>query len=82
MKQGGAQTVFTSKIEPSGQVLASVTRSNGGATDGGSILTLTLKALAVTDGARVQLITIAPISANGSGVVANLPAPYTVQIRP
>ncbi|WP_338847719.1 cohesin domain-containing protein [Massilia sp. W12] len=82
LKQGGGQTVFTSKVESSGQVLASVTRSNGGASEGGSIITLTLRALAATDSSRVQLITIAPVTASGSGVVAQMPAPYVVQIRP
>lgn len=83
LKQGGAQTTFSSKIDPSGQILISSTRNSpGGATDGGAIVTINFRALSPSDGSRIQLLTIAPVTAIGQGLITALPVPYTVQVRP
>lgn len=83
LKHGGANTQFTSKIDPGGQILVSSTRTApGGASDSGAIVTLNFRALAPSDSSRLQLITIAPVTANGTGVVISLPVPYGVQVRP
>jgi general secretion pathway protein D len=83
LKQGGAQTTFTSKIDPSGQILISGTRNGpGGATEAGAIVTINFRALTPSDASRVQLITISPVTANGQGLITALPAPYSLQVRP
>ncbi len=83
LKQGGAQTTFSSKIDPSGQILISSTRNSpGGATEGGAIVTINFRALSPSDGSRIQLLTIAPVTAIGQGLITALPVPYTVQVRP
>ncbi len=83
LKQGGAQTTFTSKIDPSGQILISGTRSGtGGATESGSIVTINFRSLAPSDSSRVQLVTISPITINGQGLITALPAAYSIQVRP
>ena len=82
LKQGGAQTIFTSKIDANGQVLVTATRQAGGASESGAVVTFTFRALAASDNSRVQLLTIAPVAANGQGMVSALPAPYSIQVRP
>lgn len=82
LKQGGGQTIFTSKIDANGQILVTATRQAGGASESGAVVTLTFRALAASDNSRVQLLTIAPVAANGQGMVSALPAPYSIQVRP
>ncbi|MBI3229482.1 MAG: hypothetical protein HYZ45_04630, partial [Burkholderiales bacterium] len=80
LKQGGAQTSFSSKIDPSGLVIISGTRTSaGGATDSGAIATITFRALAASDATLVQLLDFTPVTANGLSPVTNKPAPFTLQ---
>lgn len=83
LKQGGAQTSFTSRVDPNGQVLISGTRSGeGGATASGVVTTINFRAIAPVDAARIQLVTVAPIGLAGRSVVATLPPAHTVRIQP
>lgn len=83
LKQSGAQTSFTSRIDPTGQIL--VTASSAGDVGGttlGSIVTLNFKTLAIADASRVQLLTVSPIGIAGHSISASLPPPQVVQVLP
>lgn len=83
LKQGGAQTSFTSRIDPSGQILVTASSARElGATASGSIVTLNFKTMAVTDASRIQLLTITPVDTAGHSLSAPLPPPQTIQVLP
>ena len=83
LKQGGAQTSFTSRVDPNGQILLTGTRSGeSGATAPGSIANINVRALQPVDGAHLSLLTIAPIALQGRTVTPALPPPYSVQVLP
>jgi hypothetical protein len=83
LKQGGAQTSFTGRIDPSSQILINASRSGGtGATELGSVATLNFRALAAVDTSHIQLLTIAPIGISGLSISAPLPPPQTIQVLP
>lgn len=83
LKQGGAQTRFTSRIDPKGQILITGTRLAGsGATASDVVATINFRATAPMDAARVQLLTIAPADQKGRAILVPLPVPHTVQIQP
>jgi general secretion pathway protein D len=83
LKQGGAQTSFTSRVDPNGQILMTGTRSgDGGATNAASVATITFRALAPAETSRIQLLTIAPVGLAGRSIAAALPLPHTVQVQP
>ncbi|QKO21084.1 general secretion pathway protein GspD [Rhodoferax sp. BAB1] len=84
LKQGGAQTNFSSRVDPSGQIVLTVTRSgDSGATGSGVVATVNLRATAAaaTD-ARVQLLTVAPVAQGGKAVSTSLPAPLVIGVAP
>lgn len=84
LKQGGAQTNFSSRVDPSGQIVLTVTRSgDSGASGSGVVATVNLRATAAaaTD-ARVQLLTVAPVAQGGKAVSATLPAPLVIGVAP
>lgn len=84
LKQGGAQTSFASRVDPSGQILITGTRSGDtGATSPGVFATINLKAIAAsTTGSRIQLLTVSPIVLGGKNINAPMPAPHVVTITP
>ena len=84
LKQGGAQTSFTSRIDPSGQILMTGTRAgDSGATSLSSVATINLRAIAApTSESRLQLLTISPVVLGGRGISAPLPAPHVITITP
>ncbi len=82
LRQGGATTSFSYRVDPGGQVLLTATRSGaGGATAPDVLATLTFRALAAGT-SRVELITIAPVGAGGATINATLPVPYALTINP
>jgi general secretion pathway protein D len=83
LKQGGAQTSFNSKVDNTGKILMTGTRTgDGGSTSLGTIATINFKALATADASQVQLLTLAAVGAKGSQVSLPLPKAYQVQVRP
>lgn len=84
LKQGGAQTNFSSRVDPSGQIVLTVTRSgDSGATGSGVVATVNLRATAAASAdARVQLLTVAPVAQGGKAVSAPLPSPLVIGINP
>jgi general secretion pathway protein D len=83
LKQGGAQTSFTSRIDPTGQVLITASSAGGsGATVLGSVATLNMKTLTAVDATRIQLLTVSPVGVSGQVISAPLPPPQTIQVLP
>ncbi|NPC58147.1 cohesin domain-containing protein [Caenimonas soli] len=84
LRQGGAQTNFTSRIDPSGQILMTGTRAGDtGASAVGALATLNFRvAAAASPETQVQLLTVAPIGPGGRGIVAPLPPPHTLRLGP
>jgi general secretion pathway protein D len=82
LRQGGAQTSFTSRVDPNGQILMTGTRAGEtGATAVGAIATINFRvAAAISPETQVQLITIAPVGPGGRSIAAPLPAPHSVRI--
>lgn len=79
LRQGGAQSSFASRVDPSGQVLVTGTRSGEtGATTVGVFTTINFRATsAITPETRVQLLTVAPVGLGGRSVTTS-PAPAHV----
>jgi general secretion pathway protein D len=83
LKQGDAQTSFTSKIDQGGQILITGTRNDkGGATGSGNFASINFRALAPANASAIQLLTVAPVGAGGSAIAAQAPAPHLVQVDP
>lgn len=82
LRQGGAQTGFTSRVDPNGQILMTGTRTGDtGATAVGALVTINFRvAAAVTPDTQVQLLTIAPIGLGGRSIAAPLPPPHVIRI--
>lgn len=84
LKQGGSQTSFASRVDPSGQILITGTRSGEtGATSPGVFATINLKAIAASStGSRLQLLTISPVVLGGKSINSPLPVPHVITISP
>jgi general secretion pathway protein D len=83
LAQGGAQTVFEKRIDPSGQVLATLRRMGTPATDGaGTVLTVRFKALKAAPTSAVRVLTIAPEGEGGVLVSALPPAALQLTVTP
>ena len=84
LKQGGAQTNFTSRVDPSGQILITGTRSgDSGAKAPGAMAIINLRVLAApSPEARFQVLTVAPVVLGGKSISAPLPSPFVVGIEP
>lgn len=84
LKQGGANTSFSSRVDPSGQVVLTVTRSgDAGATGAGVVATVNLRATAAASSdARVQLLTAAPVGQGGRSLSAPLPSALVIGVAP
>lgn len=84
LKQGGAQTSFTSRVDPSGQILMTGTRAgDSGATTLSAVATVNLRVIAAPNPeTRLQLLTISPVVLGGRGISAPLPPPHVLNISP
>lgn len=84
LRQGGAQSTFTSRVDANGQILVSGTRAGEtGATALAAFATINFRVNAApTAETRVQLLTIAPIGLGGRAVAAPAPPPHILQLSP
>jgi general secretion pathway protein D len=82
LKQGGATTNFSHRIDRgSGQIFATTTRSGkDGASAPGTVLELSLRAVAPSSGARVSVGAVAPVGLGGRAVNVAQPAPLLLTI--
>jgi general secretion pathway protein D len=85
LKQGGAQTTFASQVDPSGQVLIKAKRATdggmGGASAAAPVTTISFRAIAPADAAKVQLNTLTPTDAGGKPIAVPSLAPQTIRIQ-
>ena len=82
LKRDGAQTSFTSRVDPNGQVVVTGTRTgDNGATASGALATINFRAIAAATASQIQLLTIAPTGPGGRSVAATSPQPYTIQVQ-
>ncbi|GAB7545372.1 secretin N-terminal domain-containing protein [Cupriavidus sp. 8B] len=83
LRQGGAPTSFTSKVDTAGQLLITGTRTdNSGASGSGNFASINFRALAPANASAIQLLTAAPVGLKGSAIPAQAPAPHVVQVQP
>jgi general secretion pathway protein D len=81
LKQGGAQTNFSSQVDPGGRISITAGRSGvGGSTSAGAVATLSFRALAPSDAAQVRVLSAVPLGPSGSPVAATLPQPLTLKV--
>jgi general secretion pathway protein D len=83
LRQGGA-TAFSNRVDRgSGQVFATITRTDNGAASGaGSLVSVTFRAIAAAPEVRTQLLSVAPVGAGGRSVTVSTPAPHALVIAP
>jgi general secretion pathway protein D len=83
LKQGGAQTNFTSQVNPSGQISIAAGRSgDSGATGTGAVAILSLRALAPSNASQIQVLAATPLGLAAHPVAAALPQPLTLKVNP
>jgi general secretion pathway protein D len=80
MRRGGAQTSFTSRIDPTGQILVTASRVAGAASGNASLFSVTFVARSAADATRVQLQNVAPVGLDGRSVTAAPPTPFAVRV--
>jgi general secretion pathway protein D len=81
LRQGGAQTTFSSRIDPNGQILINATRAGlGPANQPGAVANLTFRAISPLDETRLQILTVAPLAIGGRALTVPLPAPFIINI--
>lgn len=82
-KQGGAPTIFNSKIDNEGQILITGTRTDKeGATGKENFASINFRALAPANASAIQLLTVAPIGMGGAAISAQVPSPHVVLVEP
>ena len=80
LRQGGAQTNFTSRIDPqTGQIFIGAMRQGGGTDGAGTLMNLTFKALKATPQASIQILTATPDPQPQGGPIA-LPVGHALAI--
>ena len=83
LKQGGAQTNFSTRIDPNGQILMTGTRSGGtGGTPPADVANITFRAIAPMTDSKIQILTVAPVTAQGRSLSVQLPPPFLVLVTP
>ncbi|EHP44249.1 GSPD-related protein [Cupriavidus basilensis OR16] len=89
LKQDGSATAFNQRVDRNaGQIYVTNTRSaqsqgdSTGTTTPGTLLTLSLRAVAPADATLLQVTTIAPIGVNGATVNVPVPSPQSIKVVP
>jgi general secretion pathway protein D len=83
LKQGGAQTNFSTRIDPNGQILLSATRTGGnGPLAASDVANITFRAIAPATDSKVQILTVAPVTAQGRSLPVQLPQPFLLLVTP
>jgi general secretion pathway protein D len=82
-KTGGAQTVFTQQIDPSGRVLLETSQSTGdGAKSSATFASVGFRALGPQQGARIEVISANASGAGGSSIPVAMPNALVMNILP
>lgn len=82
LRQGNVQASFASRVEPTGRILMTGTRSgNTGATQAGAIATINFRAIGPAAAeTQIQLLTAAPVGLASSSVASAQPSPHPLRI--
>lgn len=82
LRQGGAPSSFTSRVDPSGQVMVTGTRSGETRAPGLAVFaTINLRATApASPDTRLQLLTAAPVGLGGRPITTALPPAHLLRI--
>jgi general secretion pathway protein D len=82
LRQGGAPTSFTSRIDPNGQVvLTGIRTADTGATSLGAVAILNFRVIAASSAqTAIQLLSIAPTVVGGRTISIPLPLPQVIQL--
>ena len=83
LKTGNAQTSFSSRVEPQGQVTLNGQRNGeDGAIGSGVFATIQFRALGPVEASSIRLSRAAPVGANGQSIPMPLPAAHLLRILP
>ena len=82
LKQGGAPTNFNASIDPNGQVTVSNTRTSGGASSPGSLMTINFRAMAAAESTPLKILSVTPIGVAGRNLPAQALLPFNVEVLP
>jgi general secretion pathway protein D len=83
MRQNGATTTFSSKVDPNGQVTINITRQGQtGATSLASVVSLNLRGVTAADATRLLMDNVTAGATGGTSVTVQVPPAYTVRIAP
>ncbi|MCE3003773.1 MAG: hypothetical protein LW860_13900 [Xanthomonadaceae bacterium] len=82
LRRNGAQTSFTSRVDPSGQILITASRASGGATGSAGLVAVSFSARASAAETRVQVQAISPVGLDGRSISTAPPAPFSLRILP
>ncbi len=83
LKQGGAVTTFTNAVDTAaGRIQIGASRASGGATNSGSLTSVTLRGLAPVADTQIALLSAAPTGITGNNILAALPAPKSIAVTP
>ncbi len=81
-KRGNAQTVFTSRIDPTGQILMTMSRNAEPVSGTGVLFSINAKALTPAQSVNLQLTSAAAVSPLGKPVNLSLPAALSIKVLP
>ncbi|WP_194714297.1 cohesin domain-containing protein [Noviherbaspirillum soli] len=83
LKTDNAQTSFSSRVEPQGQVTLNGQRNGAdGAIGSGVFATIQFRALGPVEASSIRLSRAAPVGANGQSIPMPLPAAHLLRILP
>jgi general secretion pathway protein D len=77
LNQGGAQSSFTSEIDPRGEI--AISGSSSGATSG-VVASITFRTLAHADNPVIQLLSATPVAASGRAIEAKADVKTTMHV--
>jgi len=84
LKSGGANTSFTSRVDPAGQIFLTATRAKeSGFTGSGVLAVMRLRAnSAASPSAKLELLNAASVGLDGRAITSKLPAAHNVRLSP
>ncbi len=84
MRQGGAQTTFSSRVTEAGHLVVALTRAGGtgGSSASGTVVSLSFRALAPVESARIRVDGVAATGVDGASITVTPPAALNLQVRP
>lgn len=82
MKQGGVNTSFDAQVDPKGQVVVNNTRTSGGASSPGNLMTVNFRAMAAMEATPIKLLSISPVGVAGRNLLVQALPALNLAIQP